>query len=296
MTDKRTNKIKGLIDKIFGGLNMSWRNVILFAVNIAIITGLALIVPAFRGTSFERIGVHFEAWILFAVIIMANCKTPKESALKVFVFFLVSQPLIYLLQVPFSSMGWRIFSYYYYWFILTIATLPVAYAGWYINKRNWISVAIFIPVIVFLTFIMFDCFQQCYNSFPHFLFAALFCLFQIVIYIIEFMPQRLMKLAAVLSVIITVGILLIRSPRVDVSFITNLPEEVVLTDNAEVTVEDDSIIQVTIESTGDNSRIKVHGTKIGQTFFTIKDGNKEYRFYVSVYRDEGIKINISQVN
>ena len=50
--------------------------------------------------------------IMFAMIIISNCKTPKEAAAKTFVFFLISQPLIYLLQVPFSWQGWGLFHYY----------------------------------------------------------------------------------------------------------------------------------------------------------------------------------------
>ena len=63
-------------------------------------------------------GVSFESWIFFTVIIMANCyrqedtkdgsffekiRQPLICAAKVFVFFLISQPLIYLFEVPFSE-------------------------------------------------------------------------------------------------------------------------------------------------------------------------------------------------
>ncbi len=87
--------------------------------------------------------------IFFAVIIMSNCKKPLESALKTFAFFLISQPLIYLLQVPFSPMGWGLFSYYPYWFYWTLATFPMAFVGWFIQKKNWLSVLIFSPVFLF---------------------------------------------------------------------------------------------------------------------------------------------------
>lgn len=77
-----------------------------------------------------------EAWIFFAVIIMANCKKPLESALKTFVFFLISQPLIYLFQVPFSWMGCELFKFYFYWFKVTLCTFPGAFIGWFITKRK----------------------------------------------------------------------------------------------------------------------------------------------------------------
>ena len=98
MNPENKSILRKITDKVYGGLDMSWRNVILFAVGTAVITTIFLVVPIFKDTSFERMGVTFEAWIFFAVIIMANCKTPLDSALKTFVFFLISQPLIYLFQ------------------------------------------------------------------------------------------------------------------------------------------------------------------------------------------------------
>ena len=120
MQNNTNNKsiLRRFTDKLFGGLNMSWLSVILFAVGAALLTFAVLMIPAFENTSVRRIGETVEVWILFAVIIMSNCKKPLESALKTFVFFLISQPLIYLLQVPFSWMGWGLFQYYKYWFIL----------------------------------------------------------------------------------------------------------------------------------------------------------------------------------
>ena len=87
---KKDNLLKRAIGKLYGGIDMKWWKVIVFAVATAALTAVFLILPVFRDTSFERMGVTFEAWIFFAVIIMANCRKPLESALKTFVFFLVS--------------------------------------------------------------------------------------------------------------------------------------------------------------------------------------------------------------
>ena len=89
----------------------------MFAVGTAVLCAAVLITPVFKDTSIELIGVTFESWILFVVIIMANTKKPLESALKTFVFFLISQPLIYLLQVPFSILGWQILHFYLNWIV-----------------------------------------------------------------------------------------------------------------------------------------------------------------------------------
>ena len=102
---------------------MSWAKVLLLAVVSAVITSVLLIVPSLKGTSFQDPGTYLECWFFLAIIIIVNCKKWWEASLKCFVFFLVSQPLIYLIQVPFNAHGWGIFQYYKTWFILTILTL-----------------------------------------------------------------------------------------------------------------------------------------------------------------------------
>ena len=70
------------------------------------------LLPIAKDTSFSDITVSFEVWILFGIFIIMNSKSPVDSAFKCFVFFLISQPLIYLIQVPFSNLRWQIFVYY----------------------------------------------------------------------------------------------------------------------------------------------------------------------------------------
>ena len=89
------------IKKLFGEVNMTWPKVIIFAVVTAIYTALINQVPFLKDTSFRDIAISFECWILFAIIIIVNSKSGLDSALKTFVFFLISQPLIYLIEVPF---------------------------------------------------------------------------------------------------------------------------------------------------------------------------------------------------
>ena len=178
--EKRENR--GLIGTIFCGLSMGWGRVLLLAVAAAALTAVFLILPVFRNSSFERMGVYLEAWIFFAVLIMSNCKKPLESAGKTFVFFLISQPLIYLFQVPFSALGWGLFQFYRYWFILTLLTFPGAFLGWYVTKRNWWSVLILAPVLAYLGIVAWDCGQSCLRQFPGLLVTVLFCLLQIGLY------------------------------------------------------------------------------------------------------------------
>ena len=124
--------------KLFGGLNITWKRLIIFAVFIGIYTGIMPLIPATRDTSFRDIAISFEWWILFGTLIIINSKSPLESALKCFVFFLISQPIVYLVQVPFNPLGWGIMSYYKNWILWTIATIPMGYIGHYLKKdKGW---------------------------------------------------------------------------------------------------------------------------------------------------------------
>ena len=136
--DLKQNKIIKTLRKVFGGLEMSWRNTIVFAIIMGIWTALmALLVP--DGDSFHDIVVTPEWWVLPAVFIIVNCKKPLEAALKTFVFFLISQPLVYLIQVPFNSLGWGLFGFYPYWLKITLLTFPGAFLGWFIKHDKWYS-------------------------------------------------------------------------------------------------------------------------------------------------------------
>ncbi len=80
-SETRSSKVYGYLSRLFGGLKMTWTNVIIFAVGTGVFTGLmALLVPA--NNSFHDIAVNLEAWVLFALIIITNCEKPLESSLK----------------------------------------------------------------------------------------------------------------------------------------------------------------------------------------------------------------------
>ena len=286
MEQNEKNKGSAWIRRLYGGLNMSWGAVLLLAVGTAVLTAVFLVVPVFKDSSFELMGVQFEAWIFFAVLIMANCKKPLESACKTFVFFLVSQPLIYLFQVPFSWMGWGLFGYYRFWFILTLLTFPAAYVGWYITKRNWLSVLILAPILVYLGMTACQSALSCLRHFPHLLVTALFCLAQIGLYAAAFMPG-IKKLAGLAVPLAAAIIVLIGSGRTDVSTSISLPDDPPLTENAVVVMDEGQDISVTVERSGDDSVLYVRATRFGAADFVIRDGDAEYRYTVEVYEDEG---------
>ena len=292
MSKSESGSIKKWLDRMYGGLSMSWLFVILLAVGTAVLTSVFLILPVFKDTSFNRMGVYFEAWIFFAVLIMANCKKPLESALKTFVFFLISQPLIYLIQIPFSSMGWGLFGYYKYWFIWTMLTFPMAFVGWYITKRNWLSAIILAPVLAYLGRVFYESCMHCIRNFPNLLVTALFCLLQIILYLIAFLPEWKQKLVIILIIAGTIVILAVDTSSIDVNSSVFLPNDPILTESAVVETEKDSPAEITIENTGEDSMIHIHATKECTTDFTIRDGETEYLYTAKIYEDEGRHIQI----
>ena len=93
------------IKKYFGEFNMTWLKVILLAIFTAVYTALINQVSFMKDTSFQDIAIYVDWWILFAVFIIVNCEKWWEASLKCFVFFLISQPLIYLIAVMSVSIN-----------------------------------------------------------------------------------------------------------------------------------------------------------------------------------------------
>ena len=196
------------IKKLFGGIDLNWKKLIIFAIIAGVYTAVMAILPIAKDTSFADITISFEVWILFGIFIIMNSKTAKDSAFKCFIFFLISQPLVYLLQVPFSSLGWSLFGYYTYWFIWTILCLPMGFIGWYMKKDKWWGLLILTPMLIFLGMHYSGFLGQTIYDFPHHLLSTLFCLITILIYPICIFSNKKIKIA---GIIISVLIILITS-------------------------------------------------------------------------------------
>ena len=174
----RNNKLK----KFFYESNITWPRIIILAIVCGIIPGLLMLPAGLKDTSFHRPGETFEFWIFLAMFIILNSKKPLEAGLKTFVFFLISQPLIYLVQVPFSTMGWQLFSYYPFWAAFTVATFPGAMIAWYTKKGNYLGMLILTVANVLLCNHLATCIRMLILRFPHYLVAVAFIAAQLYIY------------------------------------------------------------------------------------------------------------------
>ncbi|MBQ3295418.1 MAG: hypothetical protein IJH00_02895 [Erysipelotrichaceae bacterium] len=193
------------IKKLFGGINLTWKKLIIFAVLAGVYTAIMAILPITRNTSFEDITVYFEVWILFGIIIIMNSTSPKDSALKCFVFFLISQPLVYLLQVPFSALGWDIFGFYRYWFIWTLLTIPMGYIGYYMKQDKWWGLLILTPILLLLGYHYANYLGMTIYFFPRHLLSAAFCFGSILLYPqVIFNDKKVKTIGLVISIVILV--------------------------------------------------------------------------------------------
>lgn len=193
------------IKKLFGGIDLTWKKLIIFALIAGAYTALMAILPVTNNTSFEDITVYFEVWILFGIIIIMNSKSPMDSALKCFVFFLISQPLVYLLQVPFSALGFGIFTYYRYWFIWTLFTFPMGYIGYYMKQDKWWGLLILTPILLLLAYHYTNYLGRTIFYFPHHLLSMLFCLASIMLYPqVIFNDKKIRTAGLILSIVIIV--------------------------------------------------------------------------------------------
>ena len=184
---------------------MSWRNTIIFAVIMGIYTALmAMYVP--DGNSFHDIAVTPEWWVLPAIIVIVNCKKPLEAALKTFVFFLISQPLVYLIQVPFNSMGWGLFGYYRYWFYVTLLTLPGGFIGWFIKKDEWYSGIILSVMTGLLTALGISFILNCMDNPPNHLITIIYCFSIIPVFIFAIFKKNIPRIiCAVITVVVALA-------------------------------------------------------------------------------------------
>ena len=182
------------IRKWFGGIEMTWPRVLLLAVATAAYTALINQVPFLYDTSLRDIAVMPEAWVLFAVFITINCRTPWEAGLKCFVFFLVSQPLIYLIEVPFS--GWEIMGYYRNWIIPTILTLPGGAIAWLVKKKGWLGTAVLSVANVGLAALSVHYADAALHSGGHHALSSLFCLGLAVFFTLVLLTEKKHRTAA----------------------------------------------------------------------------------------------------
>ena len=216
------------LKKLFGGIELTWPKLIIAAVIAGAFTALMALIPALEYTSFHTIAVSFEVWILFGILIIMNSRSNLDSALKCFVFFLISQPLVYLIQVPFSRLGWALFGYYRTWFIWTLLCFPMGFIGYWMKKDKWWGYLILLPMIALTGSSYLTYFSDFQFSMPRYILVVLFCACAMILYPAAiFEDRRIRTVGAVVggaAVIVLTVICLLNPPVYSTEIMGNSAE------------------------------------------------------------------------
>lgn len=250
---------------------ITWIFVIILSVITAAVVAVLNCIPALEGSSFTMPATTIELWIVLALFILLNCKNYKDAALKTFVFFLISQPLIYLIEVPFKTPGWGLFQNYPRWGLMTVLTLPGAVIAYRVKKGDLISAIILSVANVALVLMGFKHMQTVVAYFPRLILAALFCFIMPVVFTMVLLKGKNAKITAALLIAIAVAvgaILLVRNTGATAKTCA-LPEGA---------WTDISVSGEGIDAALTEDGIKIVAKKNGDFVITITDenGNKAY--------------------
>lgn len=210
------------LEHLFGGLDMNWKRLLVFALLAGAYTGLINQVPALAGTSFRDIAVSYEVWVFFAVVIAVSCRKPLEATEKVFVFFLISQAVCFLVEVP--ALGWsQAYAYFRMWFVQILLTFPGGYAAYYCKKDNWPGALLCLAGAVFEAVFLTGYAAACRMAFPKHLLTVLFCLFMIFCFAFVLVKKKGFRILVLAGAAVTVCLLCVQQSRSESSISQQLP-------------------------------------------------------------------------
>ena len=275
---------------IFGGIDLTWKKLILFAIIAGVYTAIMAMLPFTKETSFRDIAIQLECWIIFGIIIISNSKSPKDSALKCFIFFLISQPLVYLIQVPFNDLGFGLFRYYKYWFIWTLFTIPMGFIGYYIKKKNYVSMIILLPMLILLAYLGVGYLSAVIENFPHHLLSCMLCFASIIVIVINIFDKNKLRIIALSIVaLLSLGYVILNGgigseyetirtlDDLDIEFVGKIYVSS-YSGTAKGNVE-------VVASTDEIHSVKLNCRKNGKYTFTISD-DSNYEYYFEYYYNE----------
>ena len=278
----------GKLKKLFGGINLTWPKLIIAAVIAGVFTAVMALIPALHYTSFHTITATFEVWVLFGLIVVLNSKSNKDAALKSFVFFLISQPLVYLIQVPFNQLGWQLFGYYRTWFIWTLLCFPMGFIGYYMKKDKWWGYLILLPMLVLTAESFMGYFSDFLFSSPRYILISLFCATAMILYPVAIFENRKIRVfgAAVGgAAVLALTLLCLLKPPVYSTEIMGSGEEYRFDDSYTVYLADEKLGNVEIRYVDGLEDYMVHAEfrHAGDTVLTLESptGEKtEFKLHV----------------
>lgn len=274
--------------RLFGNYNLTWKKLIVFAILIGVYVGLINQVSFLYETSFRDIAITFEWWILFGIFIIMNSKSNKDSALKCFIFFLISQTLIFLVEVPF--LGWVVLVYYKWWFIYTLFTIVMGYIGYYMKKDKWYSLIILLPMLLLLSTYASGFLSDVLFYFPHHLLSFIFSIVTLIMYpLVLFNNKKIKYIGLAISIV-----LLIYSVYTGIFNGYNY-NTVLLCSNENHLVDENTVLSIDDTSMGKvylkyEEGIEVYCvgatfTKAGETSINIKNNDEIKKYGIKVSKN-----------
>lgn len=269
------------IKKLFGGFHISWPQVIVFAVVAGAYTGIANQLPMLANTSFSDLAVTYECWVLFAVIVAVNCEKPLEAALKTFAFFAISQPVVFLVELPTLGASLAL-SYLKAWLIPIALTFPGGVLAYYMKSGGWLGTLITAVADAFLGIFVAYYEPEMATSFPRHLLTLIICLVQMAIYLVLFAEKPAMKVVVGFAGAVGIAMTLFFSQASTAECSTVLPDgnwtaELASTEgNAEVEVGDGTLtyrsqaaVANTITLTNDEGEVIVFEVVVDNGYITL---------------------------
>ena len=276
--------------KIFGGINLTWPKLIIMAIIAGIYTAVMAMIPLVYDTSFSDLTVTFEVWIFLGIFIIMNSKSAKDSALKCFIFFLISQPLVYLFQDLIKHSNLFV-TYYRFWVLWTIACFPMGFIGYYMKKDKWWGLLILIPMLLFTGEECVGYLSKTMFSFPRHLLTTIFCMSALIIYPLAIFNNKKIKITGlIISGLLTISIVVICiiNPPVYSTILLYNGEKYQFDDSYKVYLKDKKYGNLSVEyDTGvEDWALHADFKKAGKTEVVIEspDGEKT-TFDISIKRD-----------
>lgn len=192
--------------KLFNNFDLTYKKLILFSIVCAVVTAFFASAPFLNSTSFEDIATYLDAWIVLALFVILNCHSYKEACIKCFLFFLVSQPLVYLFEAPFSVEGLGLFRFYPYWFKITLLTIPGSLIAYTLKKKNYLSLLILAVADIYYGYSCVMYLKMSLANFPyHILSCALTIAFTILLSLIVF-DDKLKRIISILVFLLSFAV------------------------------------------------------------------------------------------
>ncbi len=277
--------------KIFGGINLTWPKVIIMALVMGVYGAVMALLPIARNTSFSDLDVTFEVWIFFGIFIIMNSKSPLDSALKCLVFFVISQPLIYIIQDVYQHSNFQLFiTYYRNWIPWTIACFPMGFIGYYMKKDKWWGIFILLPILLLLCGMLSTYVSETMFSFPRHLLTAIFCLVTLFVYPIAIFKDKVARIIGLvfsaLMAIVVIVLCFVKPPIYSTDVLSD--SEFKFNDTYKVYLKDSKYGDVKIKYEDAIEAWMVHADfrGAGETELVVEAPNGEKRIYtLKIKRD-----------